>query len=211
MFSLRLGKHVKLELVALATLALTAGSASADVILNFIELPNGSIHLTGMESNGALIDQTKPAAEFFRVSAPGCVGIAGCNPDFTTNQIGTPTEYLVNIRESAAGPLSDQVFVHRLTAAGGSQVIDFISDTGFVTAGPATVVTTVVETGSLQFALSYLNDANGQPVTINVSSPLAAIPEPATLALVGLALLGLATMRRRKPARCLPLTASPPS
>jgi len=210
MFSLQLRKHFKIELVALATLALTAGNSSADVILNFIELPNGSIHLTGTESNGTTIDQTKAAAEFFRVSAPGCVGIAGCNPDFTTGQIGTPTEFLVNILESSGGPLSDQVFVHRLNAMGGSQVIDFISDTGFVTAGPATVVTTVVETGSLQFALSYPNEGNGQPVTINVSSPLAAVPEPATLALVGVALLGIATTRRRKPARCRPLTASSP-
>jgi len=50
MFSPQLGKLVKIWLVTLATLALTAGSPSAAVLLNFNELPNeGGIHLTGTE------------------------------------------------------------------------------------------------------------------------------------------------------------------
>jgi hypothetical protein len=157
MFSLQLRKHVKFVLVALATFALTAGSSSAAVTLNFIELPNeGGINLTGTDSAGTPIDVSKLASETFRVSAPGCTSIPGCNPDFTTGQIGTASEFLVNILESAGGPLSDQVFVHRISTAGGSQVIDFISDESpFVTAGPNTTVSTVVETGNLQFALSY--------------------------------------------------------
>src|SRR5262245_15066009 len=129
MFSLHLRKHVRIVVVSLAMIALTAGSASADVILNFLELPNeGGIHLTGTDSIGAAIDITLTGSETFRVSAPGCAAIPGCNPNFTTNQIGTATEYLVNILESPGGALSDQIHVHRITTAAGSQVIDFFSD-----------------------------------------------------------------------------------
>ena len=74
--------------------------------------------------------------------------------------------------------------------------------------GAATIVSTVVETGSLQLALSYPNEGNGELVTINVSSALD-VPEPVTLALVGAALLGIATTGRRKPALPCPLTSQP--
>ena len=74
--------------------------------------------------------------------------------------------------------------------------------------GAATIVSTVVETGSLQLALSYPNEGNGELVTINVGSALD-IPEAVTLALVGVALLGIATTGRRKPALPCPLTSQP--
>jgi len=199
MFSLHFCKHVQTLLVALAMIALTAGSASAAVILNFLELPNeGGIHLTGTASDGSPIDVTLLGSEKFRVSAPGCTAIPGCNPNFTTNQIGTQTEFLVNILESVGGPLSDQIHVHRLTTAGGSQVIDFISDGApFDTAGPGAIVTTLVETGSLQSGLTYTSDADA-PVTISFSSEVSeAVPASGTLSLLGLG-LGLLGFWRRK-------------
>jgi hypothetical protein len=197
MFSLHLRSRLRIVSVAVVTLALIAGNSSATVILNFIEPPNdGGIHLTGTEANGTPIDVTLSGSETFRVAAPACTMIAGCNPNFTTAQIGSQnqTEYLVNILESPGGPLSDQVWVHRLATGGGVQVIDFFSDSGFVTGGPGAVVTTVVETGSVQSVLSYPNDNNGQPVNISV---LSAVPEPGTLALLGLAAVGLAFSWRK--------------
>src|SRR5215475_15916467 len=180
MFSLQVHQYLQIVSVALAMIALTAGSASAVVTLNFLELPNeGGIHLTGTASNGTPINLTLLGSETFRVSAPGCTAIQGCNPNFTTNQIGTDTEFLVNILESPGGPLSDQIHVHRLTTAGGSQVIDFISDGApFQTAGPGAIVTTLVETGALQNGLTYTSDA-GAPVNIFFSSEVSeAVPEP---------------------------------
>src|SRR5215510_6645467 len=147
MFSLQVRLYLQVVSVALAMIALTLGSASAVVTLNFLELPNeGGIHLTGTASNGTPINLTLLGSETRNVSAPGCTAIPGCNPNFTTNQIGTDTEFLVNILESVGGPLSDQIHVHRLTSADGSQVIDFISDDGtpFDTAGPGAIVTTLV-------------------------------------------------------------------
>jgi hypothetical protein len=125
--------------------------------------------------------------------------------DATLNGIGTQTEFLVNILESAGGPISDQVWVHRLaTATAGAQVIDFISDdesqSQFVTGGAGAVVTTVVETGSLQHVLDYTSGTG--TVSISVLSDIEPVPEPATFAFiaVGVGLLGIATTRRRKPA-----------
>jgi len=92
--------------------------------------------------------------------------------------------------------------VHRVSAAAGSQVIDFHSEDGnpFVTGGAGAIVTDVIETGSLQPVLTYTSMA-GATVNISISSPLeVSVPEPATLALLGVAIVGIATARRRKPA-----------
>jgi len=195
-------KRLQSVVVALAIVALAAGSASAVVTLNFIELPNeGGITLTGTESDGTLINVPLLGSETFRVSAPGCTAIPGCNPNFTTGQIGTQTEFLVNILESPGGPLSDQIHVHRLTSAGGSQVIDFISDGApFHVAGPGAIVTTLVETGALQSGLTYNSEGTGNP-PVNIfflSEVSEAVPAPGTLSLLGLglAILGVSWRKR---------------
>jgi len=122
-------------------------------------------------------------AETFRITNPNCVGPAGesCNADFTLNGIGTNTEYLVNILENVGGPLSDQVHVFR-PFGGGTIAIDFISDPAtFVTAGPGAVITTIVETGSLQPVLTY-TAMNGVTVNnifaLSDLGPDAEVPEP---------------------------------
>lgn len=195
MFSLAVRKHIKTASVAVAMLGLIAASSSATTI-NFIELPGvGGIHLTGTDSGGGAIDVTKPGSETFRISAPMC----NCGADFLLNAIGTTTEYVVNILESAAGPISDQVHVFRL-GGDGSQIIDFISDPApFEIGGPGAVITSVVETGSLQQVLSYTS-ANGTTNTIFVNSdegPEAQVSEPASLLLLSFGLVGV-TARRWK-------------
>src|SRR5262250_2561247 len=85
MFSHQLRKHVQIVLFALVGLALTAGNSSA-VVINFVEQADGSIHVTTTGGVPLDLDVTKPAAEFFRISAPNCTG---CGEDATLNQIGT--------------------------------------------------------------------------------------------------------------------------
>ena len=195
MFSIQFGKHLKTVLVALATLAFTAGNSSATVIINFDELPNeAGIHVTGVAFNGSLFDFTKLGSETFHISSP--VVPPGYSPDAILSRIGisgSSAGFLVNILESAGGPISDQVWVHQFISQ--FTVIDFISDPAQFVSGVVPFAT-VVETGSSQNVLNYNND-RGELVSINVTSAID-VPEPATLALVGAAILGMAAMRRRK-------------
>lgn len=198
MFSMNLRYPLKWALAALTTLVLTAGNASAAVVLNFIELANDAgIQLTGVNANGSLINVTKLNSETFGISSPAVPN--GYVPDAIVSRIGvsrTSQGFLVNILESVGGPLSDQVWVHVL--GGAFTVIDFISDPAQFVTG-VTPFATVVETGALQNVLTYNND-RGETVTINVLSNLD-VPEPASLALVGAALLGIVATRKRRAAR----------
>ena len=60
MFSMNLLNSLKWALAALTTRALTAGNASAAVVLNFIELANeAGIQLTGFDAGGGAINVTQ--------------------------------------------------------------------------------------------------------------------------------------------------------
>jgi len=191
-------KFALINLVGLVTLACTGGNAVADVIISFQELPNeGGVRLSGSDINGTPFNVTKLGAETFFLSSP--VVPSGYPADATLSHIGISQSgdyYLANILESPGGPLSDQVYVHRLF--GNFTVIDFISDPAQFVTG-LTPTTTTVETGSLQNVLTYSND-RGETVRINVQSDLDVVPEPATLTVFGLGVVAVAgnALRRRK-------------
>lgn len=187
-------KCIRTMLAGFILFALCVSNSFADVIIHFDELPNDTgIHVTGTAFDGSSFDVTK-LDEVFHISSPQVPG--GYAPDLVLSRIGislTSSGYLVNILESAGGPISDQVWVHQFTSL--FTVIDFISDPGQFILGVAPVAT-VVETGQSQNVLNYLND-RGELVSIFVTSD-AEIPEPGTLALVSIAMLGIAAQRRRK-------------
>src|SRR5215467_3682165 len=175
----------------MALLALTKGWSWSRCI-HFIRLPWAACTRLSSDYGN---DNTPLGSETSRISAPMC----NCGEDFSLSGIGTATEYLVNILESAGGPISDQVHVFRLGGAG-SQVIDFISDPApFEIAGPGAVITTVVETGSLQPVLTYTS-ANGTVNNIFVNSDLgpdSEVPEPVSMLLLGTGLVGAGARRWR--------------
>jgi len=174
---------------------LASGGAEAATVLNFIELPDGSINVTGSDFGGSAIDVTKASAEEFHISSPVVPG--GYSPDMTLSHIGisqSSSGYLFALTESAGGPISDYVWVYQFISE--YTVIDFFSDPSSV---PITPTATVVEDGSLQYIGSYFNDRQ-EEVAISIQSPSFGTPLPAALPLFasGLGALGLLGWRRKR-------------
>ena len=194
MLSTAASKYLRSVVAGIVTFALCAANSFADVIIRFDELPNDAgVHVTGARFDGSTFDVTK-LDEVFHISTPVVPG--GYSPDLILSRIGisnTTSGYLVNILESAGGPISDQVWVHEFIPQ--FTVIDFISDPSQFILGVAPVAT-LVETGLSQNVLNYLND-RGEQVSIFVTSDVE-LPEPGTLALFTTAMLGGAAVRRRK-------------
>jgi hypothetical protein len=195
MFSLQIRRCLK-TMIVLATFAFTTGSTWAGVVINFDELANeAGIRFHGTAFDGTPFDVTKLGSETFHVSSPVVPG--GYNPDAVLSHIGisrTSGGYLVNILESDGGPISDQIWVHQFVQQ--FTVIDFISDPAQFVTG-VDVFATVVETGSSQNVLNYLND-RGEQVSINIISDVdATVPEPGTILLISAAMVGIAATRRR--------------
>jgi hypothetical protein len=188
---------LSLGLAALALCFLAPGSASA-VTINFIELPNeAGIQVTGIDANGNPFSTSKPNSEQFYISSPAVP--TGYVPDLILSHIGisqTSSGYLFVLLESAGGPVSDYIWVHRLNSI--FTVIDFISDTENFLVPPSVPTTTVVETGGLQFVGAYLND-KGEQVQFNVQSDRdVSVPDSGvTIVLFGSALGVMAAVRRK--------------
>jgi len=180
-----------LALVSLLGLGITQ-SASA-VTLNWVELPNeGGVHFSG-DTVVQIINNDVPGSETYHVSSP--IVPSGYNPDALVSHIGisrTAEYYLFNILESPGGPLSDQVYVYRLSNI--FTVIDFLSDPSqFVNLTPTA---TVVEAPGLQLVGTYVND-RGETVFLNVDSGVETPDAGSTLPLLGFALAGLGVLRRK--------------
>ncbi len=182
------------KLLVLICLLAVSGSVSA-VTLNFVELPNeGGVHFSG-DTVLMIFNNDVPGSETYHVSSP--LIPPGYPADATASHIGISLSadyYLFNILESPGGPLSDQVFVHRLN--GIYTVVDFFSDPNmFVNLTPTA---TVIETGNLQLVGTYLND-RGETVFINIQSDID-LPVPdsgSTIALLGMAITSIGMIRRK--------------
>jgi hypothetical protein len=128
------------------------------------------------------------------IAAESCL-VTFSAPPHTVGDTGSPIT--LNVRESASGAISDVVIFSFTTTAG---MIDFVSDVEGSVLDPVPGPF-IVETGTVQDVASVtwtLADGSTVVDTIGFISDISEIPEPASIALLGIGLIGVGLIRTRR-------------